>query len=112
MDITKEVLELIDRYWEFGSDGATKSNIGDKLHLMMKVRILLDSVGKGSIPLEIQDAQKFIRECEGDIGFMGSPVYYEMRRKVADYFGPIKQKLEEEKEIDEYIRLREKYEKQ
>ena len=42
-------------------------------------------VEKPTTPKEIEDARKFIRECHADIGFMGSPEYYEKRKMIEDW---------------------------
>lgn len=40
---------------------------------------------KPTTPKEIEDARKFIRECHADIGFMGSPEYYEKRKMLEEW---------------------------
>jgi hypothetical protein len=37
-------------------------------------------------PKEIQDAQKYIDKCHADLGFMGSPKYYETKKMLEDYW--------------------------
>lgn len=43
-------------------------------------------------PERIQEALEYMRNCESDMGFMGSPEYYEKKKLVTDYFDTIKPK--------------------
>lgn len=45
----------------------------------------LDNV-KNQIPAEVKSAIDYIRECEKDIGFMGSPKYYEAKKVVENHY--------------------------
>ena len=36
-------------------------------------------------PDSVKDAQRYMYSCEGDMGFMGSPDYYEARKIVDDW---------------------------
>lgn len=42
-------------------------------------------VAESKKPQEVKDAQKYIRGCESDMGFMGSPKYDEARKIVDNY---------------------------
>ena len=42
-------------------------------------------VSENKKPNEVKEAEKYIRECESDMGFMGSPKYYEARKVVDAY---------------------------
>ena len=57
------------------------------------------------IPTDVLDAQKFIQECHGDMGFMGSPEYDRKKKIVDAYFEPVRQQEKEELEIAEYLKL-------
>jgi len=37
-------------------------------------------------PKYIQDAERYINDCHSDIGFMGSPKYYETKKMLEDYY--------------------------
>lgn len=61
-------------------------------------------------PTEVREAQKYINECHKDMGFMGfvwSPIYYQKKKIVDDYY-------DKQRELDtEYIlykKLKEEYE--
>ncbi len=44
------------------------------------------NIYKGTvIPKEILDAHLYISQCEADIGFTGSPEYYEKKKLVENY---------------------------
>lgn len=62
------------------------------------------------IPPEVEYAQKYIADCTKDMGFMGSPEYYKQKKIVDDYFEPIRQKQQEDKEREDYLRLKSKFE--
>jgi hypothetical protein len=57
-------------------------------------------------PIEVREAQKFIANCHKDMGFMGSPKYYQQKKIVDDYY----EKNQNELEKLEYERLKLKYE--
>ena len=38
-------------------------------------------------PQEIKDAIKYCSQCDNDLGFMGSPKYYEQKEIINKYFG-------------------------
>lgn len=46
---------------------------------------VIQQLEKPTTPKEIEDARKFIRECHADIGFMGSPEYYEKRKMLEEW---------------------------
>lgn len=62
-----------------------------------------------TIPKEVRQAEKYIKQCDSDLGFMGSPEYDKQKKIVDDYYKPILQKQKEEKEKKEYLRLKQKY---
>jgi len=41
---------------------------------------------KEALPKEIQEAMDYNRHCESDMGFMGSPKYYENQELLENYF--------------------------
>lgn len=47
-------------------------------------------VAENRKPSEVKEAQKYIRECESDMGFMGSPKYYEAKKTVEKYSDSLK----------------------
>jgi len=57
------------------------------------------------IPTDVLDAQKFLQECHGYMGFMGSPEYDRKKKIVDAYFEPLRQQEKEELEIAEYLKL-------
>lgn len=73
------------------------------------LQIIDDVVEELTIPKEVEDAQRYIAECNKDMGFMGSPEYYRQKKIVDDYFEPIRQKEKDDKERAEYLRLKSKF---
>ena len=53
----------------------------DKVSKMSKKEII-NLVAENKKPSEVKEAEKYIRECESDLGFMGSPKYYEAKKIV------------------------------
>jgi hypothetical protein len=39
-----------------------------------------------TIPKDIEDAIKYCSQCDSDMGFMGSPKYYELKETINNYF--------------------------
>jgi hypothetical protein len=56
----------------------------DKVSKMSK-REIENLVAENKKPSEVKEAEKYIRECESDLGFMGSPKYYEAKKIVDNY---------------------------
>ena len=50
------------------------------------VMIIDDVVKELEIPENIKGAMAYISHCERDMGFMGSPAYFEKKMLVEDYF--------------------------
>jgi hypothetical protein len=65
------------------------------------------SINKIIPPLEIREAQRYINQCESDLGFMGSPIYYENKKIVDEYY---EKQREANEEYILYQKLKEKYE--
>lgn len=42
-------------------------------------------VEKSKIPPDVLAAMEYIKHCESDMGFMGSPMYYEARALIKKY---------------------------
>ena len=51
----------------------------------MTIEEIKNLVTENKKPSEVKEAEKFIHECESDMGFMGSPKYYEARKIVDNY---------------------------
>lgn len=51
-----------------------------------KVREFIDSPVHVDYPQDIADAIKYCSQCESDMGFMGSPKYYEQKELIKEYF--------------------------
>lgn len=73
------------------------------------LKMILKIVDELTIPKEVEQAMEYIRECEKDRGFMGSPEYYRREKIVDNYFAFIKAKKEKEQEKQTYLKLKEKY---
>lgn len=73
------------------------------------LNIINNAINEFTIPEDVQEAQKYIRDCESDIGFCGSPEYNRQKAIVDAYFEPIRKKQEEENEYAELVRLQQKY---
>jgi hypothetical protein len=41
---------------------------------------------ENTIPKDIEDAIKYCSQCDSDMGFMGSPKYYELKETINNYF--------------------------
>jgi hypothetical protein len=60
--------------------------IGDeKISGNTALKIIEDVFNEFTIPKEIEEAYKYINSCESDLGFMGSPTYYEKKKLVDSY---------------------------
>lgn len=67
--------------------------IGDeKISGHAAMKIINNIVKELTIPKEVEQAQKYIAECNRDMGFMGSPEYDRQKKIIDAYFEPIKQK--------------------
>ena len=85
--------------------------IGDeKISGHTAMKIINNIVKELTIPKEVEQAQKYIAECNRDMGFMGSPEYDRQKKIVDAYFEPIRQKEKEDAEKAEYLKLKSKYE--
>jgi hypothetical protein len=84
--------------------------VGDeKISGKTAISIIDRIIEENTIPKEVEDAQKYVRECHADMGFCGSPEYYRQKKIVDDYFEKIQAIENEKKEKEEYLRLRKKY---
>lgn len=61
-----------------------KHSVGDQ-YVSDAIDTVIAELEKPTTPKEIEDARKFIRECHADIGFMGSPEYYEKRKMLKEW---------------------------
>ena len=62
------------------------------------------------VPKEVEQAKNYITSCHADIGFMGSREY-DRQKEIGDaFYDPIKEKQKVEKEMEDYLRLKSKYE--
>ena len=85
--------------------------IGDeKISGHTAMKIINNIVKELTIPKGVEQAQKYIAECNRDMGFMGSPEYDRQKKIVDAYFEPIRQKEKEDAEKAEYLKLKSKYE--
>ena len=85
--------------------------IGDeKISGHAAMKIINNIVKELTIPKEVEQAQKYIAECNRDIGFMGSPEYDRQKKIVDAYFEPIRQREKDEEEKANYLRLKSKFE--
>lgn len=98
MDNNKDILENIREI--FSKIGDTEITGNEALDIINR------TIDKLSIPNDIIEAQKYVLECQKDIGFMGSPEYDKQKKIVDDYNDGIKEK----EEIETYLRLKSKYE--
>lgn len=46
-------------------------------------------VAENKKPERVKEAEKYMRECESDMGFMGSPKYYEEKKIADDYYSKL-----------------------
>ena len=76
-----EILERLKQEFNLIGDGLISGKTA--------LKIIEDTVKKFEIPKEIEEAQKYIRNCESDMGFMGSPDYYEKKKLVANYYSKL-----------------------
>lgn len=58
----------------------------EKEHIIDTLKWSISSKYPDEVPDEVQEAQKYIRSCESDMGFMGSPQYYNAKKIVSDYY--------------------------
>lgn len=65
------------------------------------------SINKIIPPYEVREALIYIKACHSDMGFMGSPTYYEKKKIVDEYY---RKKQETDEEYMLYKKLKEKYE--
>ena len=85
--------------------------IGDeKISGHAAMKIINNIVKELTIPKEVEHAQKYIAECNRDMGFMGSPEYDRQKKIVDAYFEPIRQREKDEEEKANYLRLKSKFE--
>lgn len=71
-----------------------------------KMKKILDAE---TLPEEIKEAQRYISQCESDMGFMGSPTYDEKKKLVEKYFEASVNAKKEAEEKAEYERLKAKF---
>lgn len=74
------------------------------------VAIINSTVNELTVPKHVQDAQKYVRDCAKDWGFMGSPEYDRQMKIVKDYFEPLEEKKKEEEKYRQYLKLKAEYE--
>ncbi len=85
-------------------------NIGEeKVSGNAALKILDGVIEEFTIPKEVGYAIEYIRMCERDMGFMGSPEYYIQKKIKDDYYSALNLKRLEEAEKANYLRLKEKY---
>ncbi len=100
--MNEQILERLRKEFAFVGD--------EKISGHTAIKIINDIVEEMTIPKEVEEAQKYIIECNRDMGFMGS-LEYDKRKKIVDaYFEPIRQKEKEKEEKANYLRLKSKYE--
>lgn len=49
-----------------------------------KIKAFLEMV-PGDIPVDVMEAKAYIRDCEEDLGFMGSPQYFQAKDLIDRY---------------------------
>lgn len=61
----------------------------DKIHFERVLEKLspemIAQISEAKKPTDVKEAEKYIRDCENDLGFMGSPEYYKRKKVVQDY---------------------------
>lgn len=97
-----QILERLKQEFAFAGD--------EKISGHTAMKIIQDVVDEFTIPKEIEEAQKYIAECNRDMGFMGSPTYYEKKQLVEAYFAVSNQKKQDEADKATYEKLRLKFE--
>lgn len=70
------------------------------------LQIVENIIDELTIPTEVEEAQKYIRDCNSDIGFCGSPEYDRQKAIVDAYYEPIRKKKQLEAEKAHYERLK------
>lgn len=70
------------------------------------LQIVENIIDELTIPTEVEEAQKYIRDCNSDIGFCGSPEYDRQKAIVDAYYEPIRKKKQFEAEKAHYERLK------
>jgi hypothetical protein len=99
--MNNQILETIRKEFTFIGE--------EKISGLTALKIINDIVEELTIPKEVELAQKYIMECNRDMGFMGSPEYDRQKKIVDDYFEPIKRKQKEKEELEAYTQLKSKY---
>lgn len=99
----EQILERLRKEFTFIGD--------EKISGHTALKIINDVFEELTIPKEVELAQKYISDCHSDMGFMGSSEYDRQKKVLDDYFGPIRQKKIDEEEMENYLRLKMKYEK-
>lgn len=64
----------------------------EKISAKTALRIVEDTFKVLTVPIEIEEAQNYIRRCESDMGFMGSPEYGVQQKIVKDYFDDVEKR--------------------
>ena len=72
----QEAIEVLKRHKD-------RDDLGSMVY--EAIDAVVAEVEKPTTPKEIEDARKFIRECHADIGFMGSPEYYEKIKMLEEW---------------------------
>jgi len=97
-----EILKKLKQEFAFVGD--------EKISGHTAMKIIQDVVDEFTIPKEIEEAQKYVASCESDLGFMGSPNYYEKKQLIDAYFAVSNQKKQDEADKATYEKLRLKFE--
>lgn len=74
-------------------------------------QIIQDKYDQMFYPEHIQLAMEIIKELSSDPGFMGSPEYTHLKDEIDSFMAKREQKKKEEEDYAQYIRLKEKFEK-
>lgn len=97
-----QILEKLKQEFVFVGD--------EKISGHTAMKIIQDVVDEFTIPKEIEEAQKYVSSCESDLGFMGSPAYYEKKQLIEAHFAVSNQKKQGEAEKATYEKLKIKFE--
>lgn len=73
-----EILEKLRKEFNYIGD--------EKISGKTALKIIEDVFKEFEVPSEIEEAKKYINQCESDFGFMGSPDYYEKKKLVENYY--------------------------
>jgi hypothetical protein len=103
-------IKTLENNQHFGEFGNSYICTGINSERWLVEKSIFEKTYEEVVPKEVEQAQKYITRCNDDIGFMGSPEYDKQKKIVNAFYDPIKEKQKVEKEMEDYLRLKSKYE--